>query len=468
MLICLYSFLCVGIIFAQTKNIIIEDITIQGNKKTKLWVINRELDIKKGDTLTSQALDSLVKLNQQKIFNTQLFLEVKIESIFSKLDNLSNDSLRVKIFEFVKINISLKERWYVFPIPIFELSDRNFNEWWNTYNHDLSRTNYGIRFSWDNVTGRKDELDLVIQSGFNQRFALGYKYPYLDKKRRFGLEFNVSYLQNKSIAYRTQNHKLLFLKTDGFLRERFESRIVINYRKNFFTSHQFTTQYRQNYVNDTLLAYNPNYFAPNKNTQKLFSFNYSGRYDRRDIQFYALKGWVVGWNISQNIGQNVQSIGIGGGITTYQHLGKKWYSDHTVRGYYTDWFGYQPYAQAQALGYGQENLRGYDLYVIDGQAYILQKNTLKYQLFDKKYKLFPKTSALHHFPIALYLTAFLDFGYVKDDFFKTYNTTFNNTFLQSGGVGVDVITFYNMVFSFTFTQNQRQETGFFFNFNGIF
>ncbi len=436
------------------EKIIIENINIQGNKRTKAWVILRELDIQKGDTIQAKNLDSLVKLNQQRIFNTQLFLDAKIHTITK--ENL------------VTIDIQLKERWYIFPIPIFELSDRNFSEWWNTYNHDFNRINYGIRLGWDNITGRKDELDLIIQSGFSQRFVISYKYPYLDKKRRIGLEMQASYIQNKTVAYRTQEHKLLFLKTNDVLRERFESRISVNYRKNFFTTHQFTAQYRQNAVNDTLLEYNPFYYAPEKNTQKNFNISYSGKYDYRDVQAYALKGLIISWNFNKNFGEYAKNIGVGFGVTKYLDLGKKWYSAHLLRVYYSDWFGYQPYTQAEALGYGQESLRGYDLYVIDGQSYFLQKNTLKLQIFDKKYKLFPKISALNNLPITVYLTAFTDFGFVKDDFFTQYNSTFNNTFLYSTGVGLDIITFYNMVLSFNLAQNKRQERGFFFNFNSIF
>jgi hypothetical protein len=49
--------------------------------------------------------------------------------------------LKIRLILLVDVN----ERWYTFPVPIFELSDRNFNEWWQNYNHDFRRVNYGLR-----------------------------------------------------------------------------------------------------------------------------------------------------------------------------------------------------------------------------------------------------------------------------------------------------------------------------------
>eukprot|EP01036_Dinobryon_divergens_P058664 gene58664-78264_t len=50
------------------------------------------------------------------------------------------------------ITIYLKERWYLFVIPIVEIADRNFNQWWLAENK-LSRLNYGVRIRRSNLRG---------------------------------------------------------------------------------------------------------------------------------------------------------------------------------------------------------------------------------------------------------------------------------------------------------------------------
>ena len=42
-----------------------------------------------------------------------------------------------------------------------------------------------------------------------------------------------------------------------------------------------------------------------------------------------------------------------------------------------------PFANLQALGYGGDNVRGYELNVINGTHYLLSKNTFKFQLINK-------------------------------------------------------------------------------------
>ena len=70
--------------------------------------------------------------------------EVILAAFFHDIGHLCEHIMPLKSMDgyYVDVMVDVKERWYIFPLPIFELADRNFNEWWKT--RDFSRTNYGL------------------------------------------------------------------------------------------------------------------------------------------------------------------------------------------------------------------------------------------------------------------------------------------------------------------------------------
>src|SRR5690606_10983154 len=76
------------------------------------------------------------------------------------------------------IVISVKEKWYFLPIPHLELADRSFNEWVKTHHADFNRLSYGLRFTQQNFSGRKDELSVTLINGFKRNTSAEYQLPY--------------------------------------------------------------------------------------------------------------------------------------------------------------------------------------------------------------------------------------------------------------------------------------------------
>ena len=76
-------------VHAQIK---ISAIEITGNKKTKDYIVKRELPYKVGDLLSKDDLDSLNIVSQQQLFNTALFLETNVSS-----EILDSTSVKIKI-----------------------------------------------------------------------------------------------------------------------------------------------------------------------------------------------------------------------------------------------------------------------------------------------------------------------------------------------------------------------------------
>ena len=434
--------------------LIINDILIEGNHKTKDRIILRELDVNVGDTIFLPKADTILSRNKNKIFNTNLFVNVDLALIRESVDE-------------ALLHIKLDERWYIFPGPIFELSDRNFNEWWNTYGADLSRTNYGMRVVVENFRGRKEKLDLLAQFGFTQKFGILYEIPYFDRQQKHGLIFDISYSQNKSVAYRTNDHQLSFVESPELISEKLEAGISLTKRNAFYGFHRFELKYFNNSVSDTIVQLNPLYFLNGSNRQQYFRFSYSFTYDKRDIAAYPLRGSLLILNFRRSgLGffDGLNSTFISGAYGKYHNLGKKFFLENTFK-VQMSFQPNQPYFNAKALGYGDDVLRGYELYVIDGQGFFTNKNTLRYQLFKFQKKLgFIPIQQFRKLPLAGYLTAYLDTGYTRDKYFTEGNQRFANKFLYGGGIGIDIVTFYDLVLKMNYSINRDGESGFFLNF----
>ena len=135
-------------------------VAIGGNKVTKTNIITRELPFNSGDTINIKYLDALALRAQQNIFNTQLFIYDSVQYVVEEVSKT------------VDFNIKVKERWYIIPTPLFEIQDRNFNQWWRT--KDLFRINYGLALDWNNFTGHRDNLSIIIRRGYSEKYGVSY------------------------------------------------------------------------------------------------------------------------------------------------------------------------------------------------------------------------------------------------------------------------------------------------------
>ncbi len=431
----------------DVKWLILHDIELLGNRITKPSIIYRELSIKVGDTLNLGKVDSLLDQNRNNVFNTNLFVSVRLDLVYQKPQHAI-------------LKIYLEERWYIFPGPIFELSDRNFNEWVRTYNADLNRTNYGMRISIENFRGRKEKLDAYAQFGFTKKFGFNYQIPYLNRKQVLGLGFNFVYGQNKSIAFRSDEHQLSFYESEGIAFERYMGSVSLNRRVGIFDYHSIYTGFQSKSVEDSLARNNPRYFLNGKNVQRHFYLGYQYTHDTRDNRNYPLHGDVLGVQIQQNglgIFGDLLQTQVAADYSFFTDLGHRFYASNRVKGLLLIQKN-QPYTNAQALGYRQDVLRGFELYVIDGQGFFLNQNTLRYQVFDieKKAKFIP-VRQFQTIPLALYFTLYADAGYVSDSNFTDFSSRFSNKFIYSWGAGVDFVSFYNLILRFNYAFNSGGE-----------
>ncbi len=122
----------------------------------------------------------------------------------------------------------------------------------------------------------------------------------------------------------------------------------------------------------------------------------------------------------------------------------------------------QPYFNIRGLGYMKDYISGYELFVIDGSSYSLFKSNIKYRLFKTEKKLsFLPTEKIRSIPLALYLKTYFDTGYVVDQTNNPGNAILANQWLWGGGVGFDLVTYYDLVFRFEYSVNKQLQTGLF-------
>ena len=113
---------------------------------------------------------------------------------------------------------------------------------------------------------------------------------------------------------------------------------------------------------------------------------------------------------------------------------------------------------------GDDVIRGYELYVIEGNRYGVFRNNIRFRLFDVKKEV--KWIPVRQFstvPIAAYLSLIADAGYISSTIAEKYQSRLANRWLYSTGLSLDVVTYYNMVFRFSTVLNAQREMGFFLN-----
>lgn len=441
----------------SSSTLLVKDIIITGNKKTRSKIILRELTVSTNESVSFKQLAYIKNRSQQNLINTSLFNFVTIT------DSIDWNKDEVILY------IDVKERWYIWPQVIFEVQDRNFNQWWLT--KDLFRINYGAALEVNNLTGNKDVLSFIVRLGYAERLGISYKIPYINKAQTIGV--NVSYMQNRNneINYKTENNKLLFYRSYNFhVREETETKIGLTFRKNLYQKHILELKYNTANVKDTIRELNPYYFNKKSEDIRYFSFQYRYIFDLRDNKPYPLDGWLAeitavkdGLGILKDeIANNIYSTF---SLKYFTPINNRFYLGSSVKLRATSFDG-KSYYFNKALGYNDDFVRGYEYYVIDGQNYALAKMALKYQLIKPHIIDISRLNRLKKFnriPYSVYISLFGDGAEVNDEFFQSTNQL-NNTFIYGYGLGIDLVTYYDNVFRVEYSINKQMEHGFFLHF----
>ncbi len=443
--------------YAQTTDtslVVIKRLIIAGNHITKPQVITREMMIKEGDTLEAALLQKVLSRSRENLLNLGIFNFVDITSAADPGAGTT-----------VLVNVA--ERWYVIPIPQFELVDRNFNEW--VRSGDIGRINYGMNLDWTNFRGMNETLKLQFKWGYTRRIGLSYQLPFINKNQNEGLSFSGSYTLSKEIGYGVNDSRLLLYKANSdYAREEFSVGSRYTRRSGHFSSSFLGLDYRNLMVADTIVKLNRDYLSPGLKGQQMVTVSWGFRRDLRDYKYYPLNGYLFdieaarsGWGFIKN---EPEWMYIAAMYRKYQPLTDRWHASFSFKGKVSGQ-SETPYWVQRGFGYGSDLVRGYEYYVIPGQNFGLFKSNIKYTLLKTKVISLPLpiSEKFKTIPNAFYLNAGFESGYVRDRRFANVNPL-ANTWQFGYGIGLDYVTYYNLVFSVEYSLNRMGESGLFLHF----
>lgn len=438
--------------------VFVSEISIEGNRRTKPSIILREMHCKTGDSIPVAQLHDALQESQSLIYNTNLFSNVEL---WPEMPTPYS----------ILIHIRVIERIYLIPSPEFRLSDRNFNEWWKTYNADLGRITYGVKLRHNNLTGNGDRISLFALNGFSRLFSLQYNRPYIDKEMTKGFSVGLSYSRQREIICKTNfDNKIAVYRKENYVNENITFQSTYSLRKGFYKKHLFQIVLQSVNVDDSITdkRYNPNYFGNNETQFFIPELSYTFQYIRTNNINYPSQGIIFTYRIGKKgFGWNggINALMLDGTIKWYNPLNTNWFitlqSSDKIRLPFK-----QAFINTQAFGYGDYYLRGLEFRVIDAVASSLNKFTLTRKIVDKKIRIPIKNRYVPYLPIKMYAKTYSDFGYAYH--LPEYDTRLNNTLLYTGGLGIDFLSLYDIRTSLEYSFNQLGEKGLFLHMVGLF
>ena len=441
-------------LYGQEGYLLITAIEIQGNKRTKDKVILRELDISVGDTVYLMNKEVQLNTNRKRLLDTGLFTNMELD--YAVKD--SNQAI---------LTIKAQENWFIYPRPIFDLADRNFNVWWSEQNRSLQRVNYGIRISHINLTGNKDPLKMVFQFGYTRNYQLIYAFPYLDKKQNLGLAAYSFYSEQKEIGYKTIANKTVFDRfNDDIVLRRFRTGLRLNYHHGLVQYHTINLEFHHNRIHDFIAKdLNPDYFLEEKNNLRFFYLEYDFKLDRRIFHLFPERGYFLQMNIKKEglgIFNDYSNLSSFFTIENYFRPHQRWILGTSLKVKANIFRRKVGFGNNTGLGYDDNIIKGYELYVVDGTDYMLFKTGLHFRLLNTNLN-FKKWMPLPHFRkmnLQIYLSANYGAGYVNEPTYKATNS-FSNRLLNGYGLGLNIIYYHIFLWQIEYSFNHLGEAGLF-------
>jgi hypothetical protein len=215
---------------------------------------------------------------------------------------------------------------------------------------------------------------------------------------------------------------------------------------------------------------NPNYYGNGGVRQIYGALTYTFNSEHRDVVAYPLKGYqITAFAQKSGLGFGRGNVNQWEANLTYARffdLTKNFYLSNFSSAYVSTPSD-QPYALFSALGYRRQLVKGYEVYVIEGPKFFLNKTTFRKRIFSRTWDLDQMPiEQFRYFPLTIYLKSYVDLGYVENyPYYQNLelNTRLSNRLLAGAGAGLDIVTAYDAVLRFEYTFTREKTQGFFFH-----
>ena len=446
-------------------------VEITGNNLTKPIILTRELDFKIGDSLATFQIGKRVNFSDRNFYPGDSS-ELRLRMNYSR-ENLINTKL------FLTVNISLKkisrndynlvidvtERHFWWLFPIAKLNAPNFNEWLRA--PQWSDLSMGVFFSHNNLFGLNHQTSVIALLGKSWAVAFGYKIPWVGKGQKIGLTMIAGYSNLYTVEYASVDNKRQMLYAPNSSQDvKVEVKLTLRPGLYNYATVQLTGEYIT--ISDSMFKLDSGYLAGHKKSNSSLTLYADYYYDSRNSHSYPLKGNLlrvfaekVGLGL---VSKDVDLFYYGIDFHFYQTLSRKWYVAEMVKAENSAGQN-APYYYQLNMTQGKDFIRGFDLYTLKGDQIYYCRNNIKYELVkpsQKKVKEGQEKNKFKAIQYAFYLNAFADAGYTVNKF--TNLNPYNNKLLFSWGLGIDFVTYYDLVVRFEYAFTSIGTNGFFFGF----
>lgn len=283
------SLIMVNVFIQKGPKVTIDEIKISGNQDVKLFVISREILLKKGDFYSR----SKIQLTQKNLYSTGLF-----ETVNAYVESTENDSTKAILY----IRVSEKKMKYIgfkFGFSYEEnISYGTTGEMEIEYGHlNLFRTGRSLRanvipsFVYDSRLKKIRNLQNKISITYIEPWFI---FPHAEGK------FNIQFFRRQPpnfIYYDVWKYALSMYKTGNFLSNNFTlSYQYITNIKNVPEDTSSTPQTEQDILNQIT--------AGNEN---ILSLTYENNKDKRDNIIVPHKGYFTALKLSFNYSQKMSN-----------------------------------------------------------------------------------------------------------------------------------------------------------------
>ena len=458
------------------ENIRIKDIVITGNKLTKDHIIRREIPFRVGDIFELKDFNEKVEFAKGNIQNLSLINYVNINwfqtrnlvlhetdsiaaqqqdtVLFRRRHDISDVGNQIAAMQQVDgdgptevtVIVDVEERWYIWPLIGIKFEGTNMSNWLRTWNFNQVTVDVGAIVS--NMWGLNHGVSIGGSFGFQKSAFIKYGNISLDENGKHTIDANASYSMYKRLNVISVDNvpQFKFMK-DGFISQGLDVSAKYTNRPILRLRESLEIAYSRTQIHDSVLILNPNYWGSDSTLRHTIRLSGDVFYDQRDNARYPLKGYYLEANLQGTFDLNTNfrmgRISLSGRY--YVPMAKRWF-------FSTEWEGLASITNREAyiynlgIGYGKHIIRGYERYTIDGQHYLMTNNTFRFCILPKKVvtikflSFLPKFNKIH---FTIYAKAFLDAGYVWD-FNKNMPNPLANQFLMSTGLGIDILTYYDI------------------------
>ncbi|HTK80743.1 MAG TPA: BamA/TamA family outer membrane protein [Bacteroidota bacterium] len=406
---------------------VVANVAIFGNNQTKAFVILREMSLREGTRITRQQIE----YDRNRIYSLGLFNQVEI-GVVPAVDSMA------------MLVVTVHERWYIFPYPIFGLKDR-----------DWSKAFYGFGILHNNFLGRNEKIYTSFVFGYDPSIKLTYRNPFLSEEGKHFLTASVAYskIRNRSL--------LAQAGTDNFDERHYSAGLTVGQRMGI----AHTVWLSLGYESVSVTTYQPGRTLSPEGEDRFPIIGAGYAYDSRDLLEYPSRGSFAQFTVTKFgfPGNLYDVVRYATDLRHYIPLGNDFVIQGRVFGDMAA-AGPTPSYNRTYFGYG-ERIRGHFKEVIEGEHIFGVSAELHYALLPPRYfkiGFLPDQFSVWKFGISAALFADAGSAWFRNDPFAL------NRFARGYGVGLHFLLPYSAVARLEYALNEVRHGEFIFDLGAAF